>query len=48
MGYSTSVAVELWALRDGLRLCIALKLPAMIIELDAKLIVDPLQKSDSH
>ena len=48
MGYSTSVAVELWALRDGLRLCIALKLPALIIELDAKLIVDLLQKSDGH
>ena len=48
VGYSTSVVVELWALRDGLRLCIALKLLAMIIELDAKLIVDPLQKSDGH
>ena len=48
VGYSTSVAVELWALCDGLRLCIALKLPAMIIELDAKLIVDLLQKFDGH
>ena len=48
VGYSTSVAVELWALRDSLRLCIALKLPAMIIELDVKLIVDLLQKSDGH
>ena len=48
VGYSTSVAVELWALHDGLRLCIALKLLAMIIELDAKLIVDLLQKSDGH
>ena len=39
VGYSTSVASELWPLRDGLRLCIALKLPVVIIELDAKLIV---------
>ena len=42
------MAVELWALHDGLRLCIALKLLAMIIELDAKLIADPLQKSNGH
>ena len=42
------MASELWPLRDGLRLCIALKLPVMIIELDAKLIVGLLQKSDGH
>jgi len=28
VGYTTSVAAELWALRDGIRLCISLKLPA--------------------
>ncbi|XP_075663435.1 uncharacterized protein LOC142633035 [Castanea sativa] len=38
---------ELWALRDGIRLCVSLKLPAVIFELDAKLIVDMLQKEDS-
>ena len=48
MRYSTSVASELWPLRDGLRLCIALKLPVVIIELDAKLIVGLVQKSDGH
>ena len=48
VGFSTSVVAELWALRDGIRLCIALKLPAVIIELDAKLIVDLLQKTDGH
>ena len=48
MGFSSSVAAELWALRDGLRLCIALKLPTVIIELDAKLIVDLLQNPDGH
>ena len=46
--FFTSVTAELWALRDGLRLCIALKLPAVIIELDTKLIVDLLQKLDGH
>jgi len=40
--------VELWALRDGLRLCIALKIPIVIIKLDAKLIVDLLQKEDGR
>ena len=42
--YATSVAAELWALRDGIRLCISLKLPATIFELDAKLVVDLLKK----
>ena len=46
IGQSTSVAVELWALRDGIHLCISLKLPAVIIELDAKLIVDLLSKAN--
>lgn len=48
VGFSTSVAAELWALRDGLILCIALRLPAVIIELDAKLIVDLLQKTEGN
>ena len=48
IGHTTSVAAELWALRDGLRLCSALKIPDVIIELDAKLIVDLLQKEEGH
>nr|POF23119.1 putative ribonuclease h protein [Quercus suber] len=40
VGFSTSVTVELWALHDDLRPCIALKLLAVIIELEAKIIVD--------
>ncbi|XP_023919532.1 uncharacterized protein LOC112031085 [Quercus suber] len=44
IGYATSVAVELWVLRDGIRLCISLKVPALLIELDAKLVVDLLKK----
>ncbi|KAK9992610.1 hypothetical protein SO802_027595 [Lithocarpus litseifolius] len=46
--FSISVAAELWALRDSLRLCIALKLLAVIIELDAKLIVDLLQNPNGY
>ena len=41
---TTSVAAELWAPRDGIRLCIALKLTAVVIELDSKLVVDLLKK----
>ncbi|KAL0001759.1 hypothetical protein SO802_015540 [Lithocarpus litseifolius] len=44
IGCATSVASELWALRDGIRLCISLKLPAVVFELDAKLVVDLLKK----
>ena len=44
IGCATSVAAELWALRDRIRLCISLKLPAIFFELDAKLVVDLLKK----
>lgn len=39
-----NVAAKLWALRDGIQLCIALKILVVIIELDAKIVVDLLQK----
>nr|POF21349.1 putative ribonuclease h protein [Quercus suber] len=39
IGCATSVAAELWTLRDKIRLCISLKLPAVVFELDAKLVV---------
>lgn len=45
---TANVAMELWASRDGIRLCISLKLPAVIIELDVQLIVDLLKKDDGH
>uniref|UniRef100_A0A7N2MXA7 RNase H type-1 domain-containing protein n=1 Tax=Quercus lobata TaxID=97700 RepID=A0A7N2MXA7_QUELO len=46
-GYArTSVAAKLWALRDGINLCLSLTLPAVEIELDAKLVVDLLSKSE--
>ena len=48
IGSTTSVAAELWALRDGIRLCITLKLPAVEIELDSKLVVDLMKKELDH
>ena len=47
IGITTSVAAELWALRDGIRLCIALKLPAAEIEVDAKVVIDLVRKETS-
>ncbi|KAK7858798.1 putative ribonuclease h protein [Quercus suber] len=47
IGVTTSVAAELWALRDGIRLCIALKLPAVEIELDAKVMADLVSSNSS-
>ena len=44
IGTTTSVVAELWALQDGLNMCIELNLPVVIIELDAKLVVDLLKK----
>ena len=44
IGCAISVATELWALRDEIRLCISLKLPAVVFEFDAKLVVDLLKK----
>ena len=42
IGITTSFAVELWGLRDGLLQCLNLHLPAIEIEIDAKSIVDLL------
>ena len=39
------MAAELWALRDIINLCISLNLQAVVIELDAKLVVDLLSKT---
>ena len=37
--------MELQALKDGIRLCIALKLPAVEIELDYKLVIVLMKKN---
>ena len=44
IGTTTSAAAELWALRDGIRLCIVLKLPAVVVELDSELVVKLIKK----
>nr|POF24256.1 putative ribonuclease h protein [Quercus suber] len=44
IGITAGVAVELWALRDGIKLCLSLNLQAVEVELDAKLVVDLLGK----
>ena len=44
IGTTTSVVAGLWALRDGLNMCIKINRPVVIIELDAKLVMDLLKK----
>ena len=46
--HTTSVVTELWALRDGINLCIDLNLTNVIIELDAKLVMDLLQNEEGR
>ena len=46
IGTTTRAAAELWALRDGIRLCNAIKVQAVLFEFDAKAIVDLLKKND--
>ena len=48
IGSTTSVVAKLWALYDGIRLCITLKLQAVEIELDSKLVVDLMKKELDH
>lgn len=40
IGITSSFLVELWALRDGLNLCVSRGIAAIEVELDAKFIVD--------
>ena len=44
IGTTTSATTELWAFRDGIRMCIALKLPTIVIELDSILVVELIKK----
>ena len=48
IGVTTSVAAELWASREGIRLCISLNLPAVEIELDAKVVADLMRSRNSR
>ena len=40
IGTTTSFMVELWALRDGLLLCLQIQAQVVLVELDAKAVVD--------
>ena len=42
IGTCTSFVAELWGLRDGLTLCNNLNIPSLIVEFNAKAIVDIL------
>ncbi|KAL0014750.1 hypothetical protein SO802_001819 [Lithocarpus litseifolius] len=44
IGSTTSFLAELWALRDGLNLCLSYNFDAVEVELDAKAIVDAISK----
>lgn len=45
IGRTDSFAAEMWALRDGLQLCQQMSACAVLIELDAKSLVDVLNNS---
>ena len=46
IGSTTSATTKLWALRDVIRLCMALNLQAVVFELDAKLVINLLNKEE--
>ena len=46
IGATTSFEAELWGLRDGLMLCSNLNISSLVVELDAKAIVDVLLNAD--
>nr|POE55323.1 hypothetical protein CFP56_22688 [Quercus suber]POE55324.1 hypothetical protein CFP56_22689 [Quercus suber] len=48
MGTTTSIVAELWALRDGINLCLSLRLVVIEIELDAKVVIDLLEKDGDN
>ena len=47
IGTTTNLLAEIWALRDGLNLCISMNLEAVEIEVDAKAIVDLLANGNN-
>ena len=42
LGNANSFTAEVWALRDGLMLCVQKKIPTVIVKMDAKALVDAL------
>lgn len=47
IGYTTSFLAELWALRDGLSMCLDLNINALEIDLDAEVVADLMNNSGS-
>ena len=45
IGLTNSFVAELWGLRDGLILCCDLNIPCVIVEVDAKVVVDVLKNT---
>ena len=45
VGATNTFAAELWGLRDGLLLCSSLNISCLIVEIDAKVIVDAIKNS---
>ena len=46
IGYATSIVAEVWALRDGLKLAFSIEIQNLIVELDAKVIVELLKSNN--
>ena len=46
IGVTLSFEAELWALRDGLTICVDKNFQAIEVEMDAKAIIDILQKAN--
>ena len=47
IGLTTSFVAELWALRDGLSMCVDMQIPALEVELDAKVVADLMNNTTS-
>ena len=47
IGVTTSVTAECWALRDGLLLAFQLGIAQLVVELDARVVVDLLVSNNS-
>ena len=47
IGITTSFVAELWALRDGLSMCVDMQIPALEVELDAKAVADLMNNAIS-
>ena len=47
IGITTSFVAELWAIRDGLSMCVDMQIPALEVELDAKVVADLMNNAIS-